>query len=509
MSTVALPRRSDHRPVHIARRLPGLLTSSLGSLMICVLLWGIWRATTVPVLVTVDGIEQTVSTHRHRVGELLLDLGITIQPNDRVSPSPQTALHAMLAIHVERARMVHIWADGREWRVASWGERAESILQDAKIDFGKYDQVLYNGKVLPLTAPLPLPAPVAEPPTYSRGYLWDNLQTVPLKLRLQRAVPITVRDGGLPFTVPTTALTVGEALHQANITIFLGDLVQPALNIQVTPGLRVLIQRSKPVILNVDGRVFKTRTRAQSVGAALVEIGVGITGLDRVEPALDTPLQDELTIAITRVREEIEISEEIVPFETVFQPDAGRLIDTQAVVANGAEGVTRQRYRVRYEDGVEVSRVKEDQWVAQEPSQRIIAYGQRMEPTTATMADGSQITYWRKIRMLASSYSAATAGLAKDHPWYGHTFSGEQMRKGVVAIDPAVIPLRTQLYIPGYGLGEALDTGTAIRARRIDLGYDDNNLELWNRWVDVYLLWPPPPAYQITWVLPNYPRVQN
>jgi hypothetical protein len=65
------------------------------------------------------------------------------------------------------------------------------------------------------------------------------------------------------------------------------------------------------------------------------------------------------------------------------------------------------------------------------------------------------------------------------------------------------------MYIPGYGNGEALDTGSAIRARRIDLGYDDDNLELWNRWVDVYLLWPPPPAYQITWVLPNYPRVPN
>ncbi len=509
MSTVALPRRSQHRPIHVARRLPGLLTSSLGSLIICVLLWGIWRATSVPILVTVDGIEQAVSTHRHTVGELLLDLGISIQPNDHITPSPQTSLHATLAIHVERARAVHVWADGRNWSVASWGETAESILTDAKIDFGAYDQIVYNGKALPLTTLLPLPAPVAERPTYSRGYLWDNLQTQPLTLRLQRAVPLTVRDGGLPFTVSTTALTVGEALRHANITIYLGDLVQPAMSEQVTPGLRVLIQRSKPVTLNVDGRVFKTRTRAQSVGAALVEIGVGITGSDRVEPALSTPLKDDLTIAITRVREEIEITEQIVPFETVFQPDSTLAIDTQAVVNAGAEGVTRQRYRVRYENGTEISRLEEDQWVAQEPGQRIIAYGQRIEPATATMPDGTQITYWRKIRMLASSYSAGTAGLAEDHPWYGHTFTGEVMRRGVVAVDPAVIPLRTQLYIPGYGNGEALDTGSAIRARRVDLGYDDDNLQLWNRWVDVYLLWPPPPAYQITWVLPNYPRVPN
>ena len=56
---------------------------------------------------------------------------------------------------------------------------------------------------------------------------------------------------------------------------------------------------------------------------------------------------------------------------------------------------------------------------------------------------------------------------------------------------------------------DALDVGTAVRSRRIDLGYDNDNLQLWNRWVDVYLLWPPPPAAQITWVIPNYPRVPD
>ncbi|MCB0081909.1 MAG: 3D domain-containing protein, partial [Caldilineaceae bacterium] len=139
----------------------------------------------------------------------------------------------------------------------------------------------------------------------------------------------------------------------------------------------------------------------------------------------------------------------------------------------------------------------------------VIAYGQRIEPQTATMHDGTVITYWRKIRMLASSYSAGTSGVAQSNPWYGRTYTGDQMRKGVVAVDPKIIPMRSQVYIANYGIGDALDTGSAIRARRIDLGYDDDNLELWNRWIDVYLLWPPPPSYQITWVLPNYPRVPN
>ncbi|MEZ4620137.1 MAG: ubiquitin-like domain-containing protein [Caldilineaceae bacterium] len=502
-------RRSIHRPVHMARRLPGLLTSSLGSFAFCILLWGIWRATGTAVPVTVDGVTQVVSTHRHTVAELLLDLGVEIQPNDRLTPKADSLLRENLPIQVERARPVQIWADGREWEVASWGETPAEMLTDAGITFDRHDQVLYNGKTMPLTTLVPLPSHIANPPTYSRGYLWDNLQSEPLQLHLQRAVPVTVQDGALPFTVPTTAQTVGEALRQAGITIYLGDLVQPDLGSQISPELRIMIQRSKPVTLQLDNRIFKTRSRAQTVGGALTEIGVGISGLDQVEPALNTPLQDDLAITITRVREEIVITEQIVPYETVFEPDPTQPIDTQEVVAGGAEGITRQRYRVRYENGAEVTRVEEDTWIAQEPAQRVIAYGQRIDPQTATMPDGTEITYWRKVRMLASSYSAATAGVSKDKSWYGRTYTGDTMRKGIVAVDPRVIPLRSQVYIAGYGVGDALDTGTAIRARRIDLGYDDDNLELWSRWVDVYLLWPPPPAQQITWVVPNYPRVPN
>ncbi len=159
------------------------------------------------------------------------------------------------------------------------------------------------------------------------------------------------------------------------------------------------------------------------------------------------------------------------------------------------------------ENGEEVDRLFEDTWIAQEPAQRVIAYGTQITPKTIATDDGRLITYWRKIRMRASSYSAGTAGLPPDHPWYGKTYSGEPMRKGVVAVDPNIIPLRSQVYVPDYGIGDALDTGSAIRSRRIDLGFDDANLEIWGTWVDVYLLWPPPADYEITWVVPNWPRV--
>ena len=64
----------------------------------------------------------------------------------------------------------------------------------------------------------------------------------------------------------------------------------------------------------------------------------------------------------------------------------------------------------------------------------------------------------------------------------GHTASGIPVGPGVVAVDPAVIPLGTRLTIPGYGQGIAADTGGAIQGARIDLWFSSESEALaWGR----------------------------
>jgi 3D (Asp-Asp-Asp) domain-containing protein len=108
--------------------------------------------------------------------------------------------------------------------------------------------------------------------------------------------------------------------------------------------------------------------------------------------------------------------------------------------------------------------------------------------------------------MHATSYTAATSGKARSHPYFGITFTGMQAGFGIVAVDPKVVNLRSKLYVPGSGPGIAGDTGGRIKGLRIDLGYDESNLVLWYKWVDVYLLDPPPSADQIHYIIPDVPR---
>jgi 3D (Asp-Asp-Asp) domain-containing protein len=53
----------------------------------------------------------------------------------------------------------------------------------------------------------------------------------------------------------------------------------------------------------------------------------------------------------------------------------------------------------------------------------------------------------------------------------GSTALGIPVRKGVVAVDPKLIPLGTRMHVPGYGRALAADVGYAIKGRIIDLWF--------------------------------------
>ena len=64
----------------------------------------------------------------------------------------------------------------------------------------------------------------------------------------------------------------------------------------------------------------------------------------------------------------------------------------------------------------------------------------------------------------------------------GTTATGIPTGWGVVAVDPAVIPLGTRMSIPGYGEGVAADTGPAVRGATIDVWFPECSQALaWGR----------------------------
>jgi len=78
---------------------------------------------------------------------------------------------------------------------------------------------------------------------------------------------------------------------------------------------------------------------------------------------------------------------------------------------------------------------------------------------------------WDMQEFEATAYThVATPGVADiNGSGDGITATGTLVREGVVAVDPAVIPLGSKVWVQGRGWLSAEDTGGAIRGNRVDI----------------------------------------
>jgi uncharacterized protein YabE (DUF348 family) len=317
------------------------------------------------------------------------------------------------------------------------------------------------------------------------------------------AIAFTLIDNGQTLALSSTAPTIGEALLQAGITLYLADQVSPPADSRLTPGLTVTIARSVTVAIEVDGGTVRTRVAPQTqfVADALAQAGVGLTGLDYTLPAAGEALPADGRIRVVRVAEHLIAESEEVPFETLYEPRPDWELDTVQVAQQGQIGSLERTVVVRYENGVEVGRTVTSETVTVPPVNHVIGYGTNIVIRTLDTPDGP-VQYWRKIFVRVTAYSPSRSGTPPDAPWYGRTRTGKQLAKGMAAVDPTVIPLGTQMYVVGYGYVTAEDTGSRIQGKWLDLGYEDWNFEHWYGYTDVYLLAPAPPPEQISFILP-------
>ncbi len=431
------------------------------------------------VSLAVDGQAWQIHTHAQTVATALRDAGITLQPQDRVSPAPEAQVGAGARIQLERARRVLLMVGGEFRQVWSPDRVPANILSAAGVRLLPGDWIWADGvRVIDPDAPL---------------------AAVPERLRHEAASRTDLRLDGAWMEVASAAPTLGQRLADSGIDLFGGDLISPGIGARA--AARPAVERSSDLVIAADGRTLHIRSAAATVREALAGSGLIPVGLDYTVPGLEEPLPADGRIRLVRVREEVLVEQVPLEFETAYQPVTDLEIDNQRLIEPGAYGVTASRVRIRLEDGQEVRRESEASWVAVEPRSRVVGYGTQIVVRTLATDDGT-IEYWRAIPMYATSYTASTAGTPFDAPWYGITASGRRLTKGLVAIDRRYIPFGTRMYVPGYGFADAADTGSAIRGRRIDLGYDEDNFVGWHHTVTVYFLTPVPAADSIAWIFP-------
>jgi uncharacterized protein YabE (DUF348 family) len=299
-------------------------------------------------------------------------------------------------------------------------------------------------------------------------------------------VPLVLHQDGLSVSTVSAASTVGEVLAGEGVVVDDGDYLFPSAGSLVTAGTHIYIYRARELFLSVGGDTTTVHSRKATVAEVLDEADVSLGALDRVEPALDAPVEDGLTIRVVLVREEFETVEEVIPLSVVYQDDPTMDMGRYLVLDWGADGLIHREYRAVYEDGQEIERELLNEW-EQLPREQIIAQGTK--PVSFVETPQGSLRYAYSVEMYATWYRPASCGRSPDSPWYGIAATGVTVQRGIVAVDPNVIPLGTRLYVPGYGEALAADTGSAVIGNIIDLGFADYEVPDWHtRWVTVYIL---------------------
>lgn len=179
-----------------------------------------------------------------------------------------------------------------------------------------------------------------------------------------------------------------------------------------------------------------------------------------------------------KLQEETEILTKKIVFEDDPQTEAGE----EKVLEEGSDGQKIKIFKVTYsKDGKEFERKLISVETTPAKDKKILRGTKIVWRSLATQE--GEIKYWKKLRVYATHYDPRCPGC---NEW---TAIGMRAGKGVIAVDPKVIKLRSKVYIPGYGVAVAGDTGGAIKGNIIDLGFDDAKTAGWTaRFVDIYLL---------------------
>lgn len=302
---------------------------------------------------------------------------------------------------------------------------------------------------------------------------WPQTHTIHVT-GLERAVTIRTRQGEL-----------GAALQEHGILVGANDTVDPPLDtpLRGVDELTVAIRRAFPVTVTVRGESQEVMTSAKTVEELLAERSITLEPGDVLTVDPETPLSEGMEVRIAQRTQQVEIVYAEIPYQMLRQDDPYTFIGQSREIQAGEPGLVEIHTLVTYEDGVEVNREVLEEHVIREPTHQIIAYG----TLGVVSRGGTEYRFTRALEMVATGY---TPGKESNPNGIGVTYTGMKAQRGVVAVDPNVIPLYSRLYVDGYGPAIAADIGSAIKGNRIDLCFEtvEEALQWGVRPVMVYVL---------------------
>ncbi|HEX2952220.1 MAG TPA: 3D domain-containing protein, partial [Armatimonadota bacterium] len=227
----------------------------------------------------------------------------------------------------------------------------------------------------------------------------------------------------------------------------------------------------KIVTLRVGDTQHQVYTCKETVQTLLHQEFITLGPHDRCEPSLNSPVVNGMTVIVTRISCERRSSRIAIPAPTITRWDT-RFSEIPVTLQEGRDGVGEQTIVVWKKNGVTTESWVQGTRVIRKPHPTILLRG--------NLSSRSGLSVRRVLTMVATAYDPGPLSCGPNCT--GRTAMGLIATKGIIAVDPRVIPLGTRVFVDGYGPAIAADTGGAIHGNRIDVCFDSRQEALqWGR----------------------------
>ena len=302
-----------------------------------------------------------------------------------------------------------------------------------------------------------------------------------------KANTITINNCGEEQTISLAKGTVEEALNRTGITLAENQSVTPSLNTVITGDMNIYVYNSKNINLTTNGTEMTVKAPEGTVENALNILGYEITDDDILNVDKNAQIEDDMKITLKKVTYVDEKSTKKISYKTVEKDSDDIMTGESEVSQKGVDGEKEVTKRCKYIDGKYDSTKVIDEKVTKEPVDKIVLNGTKRGTTTDT--SGAPVSYSYMVSGSGTAYTAAPGAL---------TATGVPVYEGGVAVNPAIIPYGSKLYIEAadgshvYGYATAIDTGGALMdgSAIVDLFYFsyDDCVSFGRREVNVYVL---------------------
>lgn len=194
-------------------------------------------------------------------------------------------------------------------------------------------------------------------------------------------------------TYTVYADTVGAALEEIGLSVNDMDKINYDLGDTVADGMVISIQASKYVTLTVDGQTSKYAIYQGTVEDLLKLANVELGAEDYTEPAADTILVADMSVTVCRVTYNEETVKEAVKYGTVKQDDDSMYKGTSKVYSAGENGEDEVTYKVKYINGEAAEKTELSRKTVTAPVDEVVYVGTKTYEGKADVSSNGVESY--------------------------------------------------------------------------------------------------------------------